>query len=153
MDLKTRLVEEMKEGMKAGDTERVGVVRMLRAAIKNKEIEKGKGASLSEDELLRVIGSAIKQRQEAIPFYEQGGRADLIEKEKKEVAFLETLLPPPFSEEEVQSKIAEAITQAGATTVKQMGEVMKILTPQLVGRADGKAVSEKVRARLTQGAL
>ncbi len=150
MDLKQRLVEEMKEGMKSGDTNRVNVVRMLRSSIKNKEIDKGKDASLTEAEILQVVTAAIKQRKESIPLFEKADRADLVEKEKNEVAFLESLLPQSLSEEELNAIISKVILEVGATSIKQMGDVMKVLQPLIVGRADSKEVSEKVRACLTQ---
>ena len=155
MTLQERLITEMKEAMKSGDTERVGVIRMLRSTLKNKEIEKrpnlseGQGAALAEDEVLQVITAAIKQRNESITLFEKGGRNDLSEKEKREVAILESYLPQPFSETELDTKIAEAISQVGATALQQMGEVMKVLKPRLVGRADMQKVSAKVRACLT----
>lgn len=138
----------MKEGMRAGDTDRVSVIRLLRASIKNKEIEKGKGLLLSEDEILQVISSAVKQRKESIEQFSKGGREDLVEKEKKELAILQSFLPHPISDEALQAKIKEAIAQAGATDIKQMGKVMKILMPQLVGKAEGDKISQMVRASL-----
>jgi uncharacterized protein YqeY len=149
VDLKQRLVEEMKDGMKSGDTNRVGVVRMLRSTIKNKEIERGKDTSLTEAEVLQVVTAAIKQRKESIPLFEKADRADLVEKEKKEVVFLESLLPQSLSEDELNATISKTILEVGATSIKQMGDVMKVLLPLIVGRADGKEVSDKVRACLT----
>jgi len=145
----------MKEGMKSGDTERVGVIRMLRSALKNKEIEKrpklteGQEAALGEDEVLQVITAAVKQRSEALLLFENAGRNDLAEKEKREIAILESFLPQPFSALELDAKISEALAESKATTLQQMGEVMKILKPRLVGRADMQKVSLIVRERLT----
>ena len=155
MDLQQRLITEMKEGMKSGDTERVGVIRMLRSALKNKEIEKrpklteGQEAALGEDEVLQVITAAVKQRSEALLLFENAGRNDLAEKEKREIAILESFLPQPFSALELDAKISEALAESRATTLQQMGEVMKILKPRLVGRADMQKVSLIVRERLT----
>jgi len=154
VELQQRLLAEMKEAMKSGDAERVSVIRMLRSTIKNKEIEKrpglseGEGAALAEEELLQIIAAAVKQRNESIPIFEKAGRTDLVEKEKKEVAILESFLPQPFSELELDVKISEAISDASATTVQHMGEVMKRLKPRIVGRADMQKVSAKVRACL-----
>jgi len=154
MELQQRLITEMKEGMKSGDAERVGVIRMLRSTLKNKEIEKrpgiseGQAAALTEEEVLQVISAAVKQRNESIPLFESAGRNDLVEKEKREVVILESFLPQPFSEPELSAKIAEAIAEAGAATLQQMGEVMKVLKPRLVGRADMQKVSMRVRACL-----
>ena len=140
----------MKEGMRAGDSERVSVVRLLRSTIKNKEIDKGKGQKLTEEEVLQVIASAVKQRKESIELFEKGGRQDLADKEKKEMAILQSYLPQPISDEELRAKVKEAIAQSGANDVKQMGKVMKILVPQLVGRAEGDSISRMVRACLEQ---
>ena len=140
----------MKEAMRTGDSDRLSVIRLLRSTIKNKEIEKGKGQKLTEEEILQVISSAVKQRRESIELFEKGGRQDLAEKEKKELAILQSYLPQPVSEEELRAKVKEAIAQAGVSDVKQMGKVMKILVPQLVGRAEGDSISRMVRACLEQ---
>lgn len=148
MSLREKLMEEMKEGMRTKDADRVSVIRLLRASIKNKEIDKGKGQSLTEEEILQVIASAVKQRKESIEQFSKGGRQDLVDKESRELAILQSFLPQPMSEGELQAKIQEAIAQAGATDIKQMGKVMKILMPQLVGKAEGNKISEMVRASL-----
>lgn len=150
MDLQQRLMDEMKEAMRSGDSDRLSVVRLLRSTIKNKEIEKGKGQKLTEEEILQVIASAVKQRKESIELFEKGGRQDLVEKEKKEMAILQSYLPQQISDEELRTKVKEAIVQSGASDVKQMGKVMKILVPQLVGRAEGDSISRMVRACLEQ---
>lgn len=148
MDIQQRLMDEMKEGMRTGNSDRVSVIRLLRAAIKNKEIEKGRGQKLTEEEILQVIASAVKQRRESIDQFAKGGRTDLVEKEKQEMAILQSFLPQPISDEELRAKVNEAIAQSGATDLKQMGKVMKILVPQLVGRAEGEAISQMVRSCL-----
>lgn len=150
MDLQQRLMDDMKEAMRSGDSDRLSVVRLLRSTIKNKEIEKGKGQKLTEEEILQVIASAVKQRKESIELFEKGGRQDLVEKEKKEMAILQSYLPQQISDEELRTKVKEAIVQSGASDVKQMGKVMKILVPQLVGRAEGDSISRMVRACLEQ---
>ena len=150
MPLQQKLMEEMKEGMRTGDSDRVSVIRLLRASIKNKEIDKGKGQLLTEDEILQVISTAVKQRKESIEQFLKGGRQDLVDKEKRELAILQSFLPQPISDEALQAKVKEAIAQAGATDVKQMGKVMKILIPQLLGKADGNKISEMVRTSLEQ---
>lgn len=143
-------MDEMKEAMRTGDSDRLSVVRLLRSTIKNKEIEKGKGQKLTEEEVMQVISTAVKQRRESIELFEKGGRQDLAEKEKKELSILQSYLPQPISEEELRAKVKEAIAQSGANDVKQMGKVMKILVPQLVGRAEGDSISRMVRACLEQ---
>lgn len=150
LDLQQRLMDEMKEAMRTGDSDRLSVVRLLRSTIKNKEIEKGKGQKLTEEEVMQVISTAVKQRRESIELFEKGGRQDLAEKEKKELSILQSYLPQPISEEELRAKVKEAIAQSGANDVKQMGKVMKILVPQLVGRAEGDSISRMVRACLEQ---
>jgi uncharacterized protein YqeY len=150
MALQQRLVDEMKEAMRTGDTDRVSVIRLLRSAIKNKDIDKGKGQQLTDDEILQVISSAVKQRKESIDQFEKGGRQDLVDKEKKELAILQSFLPQQISDEELRIKIKEAIAQSGATDVKDMGKVMKIVVPQLVGRAEGSKISQMVRECLGQ---
>lgn len=150
MALQQRLIDEMKEAMRTGDTDRVSVIRLLRSSIKNKEIDKGKGQQLTDDEILQVISSAVKQRKESIEQFEKGGRQDLVDKEKKELSILQSFLPQPISDEELRIKIKEAIAQSGATDVKDMGKVMKIVVPQLVGRAEGSKISQMVRECLVQ---
>jgi len=150
MALQQRLADEMKEAMRTGDTDRVSVIRLLRSSIKNKEIDKGKGQQLTDEEILQVISSAVKQRKESIEQFEKGGRQDLVEKEKKELSILQSFLPQPISDEELRIKIKEAIAQSGATDVKDMGKVMKLLVPQLVGRAEGSKISQFVRESLGQ---
>jgi uncharacterized protein YqeY len=149
MDIKTQLVTEMKEAMKSGNAARLSVIRMLRSTIKNKEIDKGKDTSLTDEEVIQVVVSAVKQRKEAMSLFEQGGRADLVEQESKELAILESFLPAQLSEAELTQMVSEAIAESGATTIKQMGGVMKLLTPRLIGKADGKVVSDLVRSQLT----
>lgn len=148
MSLQQKLMEEMKEGMRTGDQDRVSVIRLLRATIKNKEIDKGKGQQLTEEEVLQVISTAVKQRKESIEMFSKGGREDLVEKEKRELEILHSFLPQPLSEEELRTKVKEAIAQSGASDIKQMGKVMKILVPQLVGRAEGTAISQMVKSCL-----
>ena len=150
MTLQQRLVDEMKEAMRTGDADRLSVIRLLRASIKNKEIDKGKGQQLTEEEILQVISTAVKQRKESIEQFEKGGRQDLVEKEKKELAILQSFLPQPISDEELRIKIKEAIAQSGAADVKDMGKVMKLLVPQLVGKAEGSKISQMVRECLGQ---
>ncbi len=140
----------MKEAMRTGDADRLSVIRLLRSTIKNKEIDKGKGQQLTDEEILQVISTAVKQRKESIEQFEKGGRQDLVDKEKKELAILQSFLPQPISDEELRIKIKEAIAQSGATDAKDMGKVMKLVVPQLVGRAEGRKISQMVRECLGQ---
>ncbi len=150
MSLQERLLAAMKEGMVSRNAVQLSVVRLLRSAIKNKEIDKR--ASLTEEEVLQVIVSAVKQRRESIEQFSRGGRQDLVDQETGELAILQSFLPTALSDAEIDLKITQAVVEAGATDVKQMGQVMKILTPQVVGRVEGAVLSQKVRAYLMRRA-
>jgi len=150
MGLQADLDAALRKALKAGQAERVSVVRLLVAAIKNKQIDKGKSHPLSEAELLEVVVTAGKQRREAIELYKQGGRQELADKETRELAVLAEFLPAPVTAEEVDAKITEAVRATGATGPKDMGKLMKWLMPQLAGRVDGAQLSERVKARLNQ---
>jgi uncharacterized protein len=150
MGLQADLDAALREALKAGQPERVSVVRLLLAAIKNRQIDKGKSLPLSEAELLEVVVTASKQRREAIALYQQGGRQDLADKETRELQILAEFLPAQVTAEEVEAKITEALQATGATGPKDMGKLMKWLMPQLAGRVDGAQLSERVKARLNQ---
>ena len=143
--LQGKLVEEMKEAMKNGDQTKVSVIRMLRASIKNKEIEKGKAHPLTDGDVMELIVSAIKQHKDSIEQFAKGKRDDLVAKEQQELELLQNFLPPALTPQELEQKVREAIQTSGATSLKDMGKVMKIAMPQLVGRADGSAVSQLVK--------
>ncbi len=159
MDIQQRLLTEMKEAMKSGSADRLSVIRMLRSTIKNKEIDKrptlseGQSPSLTEEEVLQVLSTAVKQRKEAILLFIQGDRTDLADKEKYEISVIESFLPPALSEEELNQIIKDAIIESGATGPKQMGNVMKLLLPKVTGKADGKHVSDRVKVCLEQKQL
>lgn len=144
--LRDRIGDDMREAMKARDRLRVGALRMLMAAVKNTEVEKLH--QLSDDEVLEVVAREAKRRRESIEAFEQGGRRDLVDKEAAELAVLEGYLPARLTEEEISLLVEEAIAETGASTPKQMGEVMKALMPKIRGRADGAEVSALVKARL-----
>jgi len=147
--LKEKLVEEMKDAMKDGNSLKVSVIRMLRASIKNKEIEKGKSHSLTDAEVMELIVSSIKQHKDSIEQFSKGKRDDLVTKEREEMDLLQKFLPPPLTPQELELKIREAIQTSGATSLKDMGKVMKIAMPQLVGRVDGSVLSKLVKDLLT----
>jgi len=149
MSLGDRLFSEQQRAMKEGDKLRLSVLRLLRAVIKNREVEKG--GPLDDAEVIQAIGSSCKQRREAIVQYRQGGREDLATKEEAELKILEEFLPPQLSEEELFSKIQEAIRATEAASIKDMGKVMARLMPQISGRFDGKLVSERVKEALLKG--
>jgi uncharacterized protein YqeY len=146
--LQERLIGEMKEAMKTGDTLKVSVIRMLRSSIKNKEIEKGKNQALSENEIIELISSAIKQHGDSVEQFAKGGRTDLVEKEEREIQILKTYLPTPLSEEELRRMIQETLRETGAAASQNLGRVMKAIMPKVVGRADGAAVSRLVKEML-----
>jgi uncharacterized protein YqeY len=148
MSLQERLSEEMKQAMKSGQPERLSVIRLLRASIKNREIERGKNRPLTDTDLIEVVVSAVKQRKEAIEQYTKAGRADLAKKEQGELDILRNFLPASLSQEELEAKIREVVEATGASGIKDMGKVMKTLMPQVMGRADSAKVSQKVKELL-----
>jgi len=146
MTLQERLTEAMKEAMKAKDSLRLNTIRMMRTAIKNKEIDARQ--ELSEPDAIATLATLVKQRREAAESYLQGGRTDLAEKEQQELVVIQEFLPSQLGEEEIRTLIAEAIREAGASSMKDMGKVMKLVAPRTTGRADGKLVSELVKQLL-----
>ncbi|MDQ6988606.1 MAG: GatB/YqeY domain-containing protein [Mariprofundaceae bacterium] len=142
-----QITDDMKTAMRAKDKLALGVIRMLRAALKDKEIEL-KGQSLTEDDVLAVIGKLIKQRKDAATQYAEAERPDLAEKEQAEIKVLEVYLPAQMSQDEVIALVAAAVAEAGATSMKEMGKVMAILRPQAQGKADMGLVSAQVKAAL-----
>jgi hypothetical protein len=133
--------------MKARDQVRLSALRMLKAAIMNKGIEKGH--DLDDAEVLQVVGSLVKQRRDSIEQFQAAGRTDLVDKESAEMAVLDAFLPPAASAADIDAAVAAAIAETGATTAKDMGKVMKAVMPKLAGRsADGRAVNEAVRRSL-----
>ncbi|MBI4212403.1 MAG: GatB/YqeY domain-containing protein [Deltaproteobacteria bacterium] len=146
MGIKQNIEQDLRLSMKAKDQLRLTALRMALAAIKNREIDAR--AELGEDALIKLILTLIKQRQESIELYSKGGRADLVQKEEAEIAFLKAYLPTMLSEAEIEAYVSEAIAATGATSAKDMGNVMKALIPKLQGKADNKLVSEIVRRKL-----
>lgn len=149
MDLQQRLTEAMKEAMKAKQTERLGVIRLIRTAVKNAEIDQRK--EMDDDAIIAVMSTLLKQRRESAQIYRDNDRLDLAEKEEREIEVLQEFLPQALSEEEIKQLIAQAVAEVGATSMKEMGAVMKLVTAQTVGRADGRQVSELVKASLMNG--
>ena len=148
MTLQERLVEEMKDAMRTGQTEKLSVIRMVRASLKNREIERGKGKPLTDADVMEVILSGIKQRRDAIEQFGKGGRADLVAKEEHEVVILQSFLPPPLSDDELAALVREAAAEVGASGPKDMGRVMKAVLPRVAGRAEGGAVNAAVKRHL-----
>lgn len=144
--LKERLREEMKDAMRAGEKIRLGALRMLSAAITNREKEVGH--ELSDDEVREVAGREVKRRNESIEAFEKAGRTDLVDKETSERSVVELYAPAQLSEAEVDAMIDEAIAQTGAMSAKEMGRVMGVVMGRAKGRVDGSVVQAKVRERL-----
>src|SRR5918999_1246400 len=147
MSLRERITSDMTAAMKAKDAARLSTLRMVKASVQNREIEKG--GELSEEELTKALQSLVKQRRDSVEQYEKAGRAELAEKERAEIAVIEEYLPRAASREEVERVVSETITELGATSMKEMGAVMKAVQSKLGGAADGRAVSEIVKAKLS----
>jgi uncharacterized protein YqeY len=150
MTLQQRVDSDLKDAMRAKNTTKLGVLRMLKSALKYAAIAKsGAEAELSEAEAAQVIRKQVKQRQDSIESFEKGGRAELVEKEKEELAILNGYLPQPMSAEEISKIVRETISEASATSRAQMGAVMKALQTKVAGRVDGKALSAEVSRQLS----
>ena len=147
MSLKTQLTDDMKTAMKAGDKERLGVIRLVNAAIKQKEVDER--VELTDADVVAILEKMIKQRRESIAQFEKAARKDLADAEKFEVGVLSGYLPQQLSDSQVQEEIAKAISETGANGVKDMGKVMAALKSRLAGRADMGKVSALVKARLS----
>jgi uncharacterized protein YqeY len=147
MSLNEKVAADITAAMKAKDAARLSALRMLKAAIMNKGVEKGR--DLDDAEILQVVSSLVKQRRDSIDQFSKAGRTDLVEKETGEVAVLEAYLPPAATPEQIEAAVAEAIAETAASSPKDMGKVMKAVMPKLAGKnADGKAVNEAVRRKL-----
>ena len=150
MTLPERIDSDLKEAMKAKDIARLGVLRMLKSALKYSAIEKsGTEGQLDDTEATQVIRKQVKQRQDSIESFEKGGRAELAEKEKEELTILNTYLPQGMTSDELAKVVRETIAEVGATSKAQMGAVMKALQAKTSGRADGKTLSSEVQKQLT----
>lgn len=147
--LKERIDADLKDAMRAKNELSTSVLRMLKSAVKYKEVEPGASA-LDDAGVISVIGSLIKQRRDSIQQFRDAGRADMAEKEEKEVAVLQTYLPAQLSAEELRKEVADAIATTGAQSPKDMGAVMKALMPKVQGKAEGKAISDEVKAQLAK---
>lgn len=147
MTLTEQVGADITAAMKSRDAVRLGTLRMLKTAVVNKGIEKGR--DLDDAEVLAVVGSLVKQRRDSIEQFAKGGRPDLVQKETAEIAVLEHYLPPAVPAGEIDAAVAAAIAESGAISVKDIGKVMKAVMPRLAGRnVDGKAVNEAVRRAL-----
>ena len=147
MSLEAKLTTDIGVAMKAKDATRLTPLRMLKAALMNKSIEKGRALEANEE--LQVVSTLVKQRRDSIEQFTSAGRTDLVEKETAELTVLQAYLPAAATPEEINAAVAEAIAETGASSPKDMGKVMKAVMPKLAGKnADGKAVNEAVRRTL-----
>jgi len=148
MSLKQRIIEDMTAAMKTQAAARLSTLRMIKAAMMNRQIEKG--GELTDEEILKMLQSLVKQRRDSVEQYEKGGRAELAAKERAEIEVIEAYLPQSASREEIEGAVAAAITETGATSMRDMGMVMKATQARLAGRtADGRMISEIVKAKLS----
>ena len=146
MGLREKIDTDTKEALKSGAKDKLSTLRMLNAALKNKQIDKRR--SLTEEEVFETVRSLIKQRKDSIEQFAKGGRQDLVDKETAEAAVLEVYLPQQLSREELEVMVRDAVAQTSAQGARDMGKVMKALIPMVGGRADGKLISELVKNAL-----
>ncbi len=146
MALKDQITADMKAAMKSGDKARLGVIRLILAALKQVEVDER--IELDDTRVLAVLDKMVKQRQDSLEQYRQAGRDELAEQEAFEIEVIRQYLPEPLSDAEIDDLVAQALAETGATSMKEMGKVMGWLKPRLQGRADMGAVSARVKARL-----
>ncbi len=146
MTLKDRITDDMKTAMRAGEKERLATIRLILAAIKQREVDER--IALDDTQVLTVVEKMVKQRKEAISQFEDGGRADLVAKEQAEIVILQTYLPAQLSDAELDALIAEAMASTGASTIKDMGKVMGVVKSKAQGRADMALVGARIKQKL-----
>ena len=147
MSLKERIQEDMKGAMRSGDKDRLGTIRLIMAAVKQREVDER--ISLDDAQVVSVLEKMGKQRRESITQFQAGGRADLVAKETAELAIISSYMPAQLSDGELDALINEAIAQSGAASIKDMGKVMAIIKSRAQGRADMGAVGTRIKARLS----
>jgi uncharacterized protein YqeY len=147
MSLEERLVEEMKQAMKSNDKLRLSTIRMIRSALKNKEIELRK--KLEDEDIVKVIQGMARKGEESVEQFQIGGRMDLVEKENREIEILKSFLPQPLRQEEILEIIDQSIQETQASSLKDIGKVMKSVIPKIGGKADGKLINQLVKERLS----
>ncbi len=147
MEVMDRISSEMTKAAKDKDKEKLSALRMVKSALHNKEIDLKD--QFGEKEILQVLSSMIKQRKDSVEQFRNGGRLELATKEEKEIEVIQGFMPEQMSEAEVKAEIENAIDETGATSIRDMGNVMKFLMPRITGKADGKAAGETVKARLS----
>ena len=148
MGLKDQIIADLTSAMKAKDAERTGTLRMVKASLMNRQIEKG--GELGDDEVTKALQSLVKQRRDSIDQYEKAGRSELAAKEAAEISVIEAYLPQAASKDEIEAAVTAALQETGASSMKDMGNVMKAAMLKLAGKpADGRVVSETVKAKLS----
>jgi uncharacterized protein YqeY len=147
MGLEERLFDEMKQAMKSNNKLRLSTIRMIRSAVKNKEIEVQR--KLNDEEMFVVIQGMVRKGEDAIEQFRTGGRMDLVEKEQNEMETLRSFLPQPMSQEEMLRIIEQSILETQASSLKDLGKVMKSVMPKLAGKADGKLINQLVKEKLS----
>ncbi len=147
MNIQEKIVQDMKISMKSGDRLVVDTLRMVRAAIKNCSIEKGR--ELSNEEVIDVLSNEVKKRKDSIDLYQKGNREDLVVKEKREIEIISSYLPEPLSSEELEKIVEDTISETGAQSLKDMGKVMGVVMGRVRGRAEGRTVQEVVKRMLS----
>ena len=147
MSLEERLIEEMKGAMKSSDKLRLSTIRMIRSALKYKEIEIRK--TLEDEDVVKVIQAMVRKGEESVEQFQTGGRTDLVEKEKKEIEILKSFLPQPLSQDQILKIIDQSIQETQASSLKDIGKVMKSVMPKIGGKADGKLINQLVKERLS----
>ena len=147
MSLKARISDDLKTAMRGGDAARRDAIRLVLAALKQREVDERK--ELSDADIIAIVDKMIKQRRESIALFEKGGRQDLADKEKFELGVLQVYMPQSLSDAEIESAVAAALQESGAKGPSDMGKVMAVLKPKLAGRADMSKVSALVKSRLT----
>lgn len=147
MQIKDRLMENMKTAAKQQDKSRLSIIRLALAALQNKEKELRR--ELSDEEVIQVISVLVKKNRESIEQFKAGQRDDLVAKEQREIEVLQSFLPQQLSPEELEVEISRVLEETGASTPQDLGKVMKVLMPRIVGRAEGRVVNELVRKRLS----
>jgi len=148
MSLKEKLDQEMKNALKERDRTRLSTIRLIRDAIKNREIDQGR-EELDDNGVIKVISTMVRKGEDAVEQFKRGGRQDLVDEESRQLEVLRGFLPQQLSKDEIRSLINEAVGEAKAVDMRDLGKVMRILMPKVSGRADGKTVNEMVRERLS----
>lgn len=146
MSLKDKITQDMKDAMKSGDKDRLGVIRLILAALKQKEVDER--IVLDDAQVLAILEKMLKQRRESVAQFTQGKRQDLADKEEAEIKVIQAYMPAQLSDAELDKLVADAVAESGAASVKDMGKVMGILKPKVAGKADMSAVSAKIKSKL-----